>query len=1047
MQDNKIPPDDDFLDSLDAINELEEQPTKDEPSLPDEPMFAWLLRQTVAKQHPDDVVLNDLMTHVIPPLSIYLANKSAKGGDFVQKRRAEGMSEEKLARFRVDQSLRAHLVNGLLPTIHISKTLHQWQAPRFRRWNERVYRLLCAGFILHDWVKLPDIEAWLEERGVTHDSVNPATHLSLFEEIFPQWCEKLGLTTFLAPIGGLEQWLYEIIYIVANTQRKWGTMLNLAALPHLPLKGRERALATDLSTLADLIAYTEARTPVKIASPTSPVSTQLGKISDNMVQLVYHHVPENRGVLTNFVHNAALDAMRADGCVPLLYAPSGVVYLTRQREITFPQPEAMATATIHRIRQLCGNRLLTSKKGFSRAGKGLKTADYFDMLLTLPQQIQLTTQAVFAVVHPKTKRATKERLDKIKEKSLVSKEVNLNLPDDLRSDQLAEFCAFCSKITKQIIENVNERLLEHLGIPEIKDDFIAMSKARGGAPYHWYYAAGYYLKHVGVGLDDGQWREKIEEIGHFLGEIVIEALGENPQNERAIPSPWQEIHQYISQTLTFGHQPQTKTIQDIVTAELTRYQSAKLSGRKASKVCSLCTSKFTITEQDATGLLFQPQVYTNKQALHGSKAIRHICQICKTEMMLRQILMNRGGSVGKNFEKRRFRYLYLYPTYFFTPETLSQLHFLYDRLKRVSFTALRKGLLAEGEDGVMLQLDAGTFQHLQEFLITPDPPEDDTLFRLRFPESDPPTSFFIGVPPPGRDAKDAAAWVNPAWLALILPLLIDVKVVATESPLPILHEADDIDEVIYLDAPHDFVSALVGRERINIDQQLLRLQKLTTAYMVHMDGNANFSKGDYRWHVIPLLAKRLASNGLWAGHYLKKWQRSQGLDTIPNNRAHLYRQFIQQFDSPKGELNMSHAEKLTSLYRQFYRHKRLNANSILRPITVASKAILNADPRLFDDKKSLREAVHGELYSFMNRVASGSADGRLAPGSDFDSRDQAIHDFSAYFVEEIYYKALGADTSALRGKQLNLLKSACEVIYRDEDAKYWREKKAQSENK
>jgi hypothetical protein len=32
---------------------------------------------------------------------------------------------------------------------------------------------------------------------------------------------------------------------------------------------------------------------------------------------------------------------------------------------------------------------------------------------------------------------------------------------------------------------------------------------------------------------------------------------------------------------------------------------------------------------------------------------------------------------------------------------------------------------------------------------------------------------------------------------------------------------------------------------------------------------------------------------------------------------------------------------------------------------------------------------------------------------------------------------LKGDTSALRGKQLNLLSNACEAIYREEQAKYW----------
>ena len=139
---------------------------------------------------------------------------------------------------------------------------------------------------------------------------------------------------------------------------------------------------------------------------------------------------------------------------------------------------------------------------------------------------------------------------------------------------------------------------------------------------------------------------------------------------------------------------------------------------------------------------------------------------------------------------------------------------------------------------------------------------------------------------------------------------------------------------------------------------------------------------------------------------------------------------------------MTHAQELTERYRRFYRARRPNSNSILRPIAIAARAILDADPRLFAGREALTEAVIGELTAFMARVQANSADGRLAVGSTHESREAAIRDFAGYFVSAIYYDALNSDASALRGKQLNLLKNACEVIYRDEEARYWRERDA-----
>lgn len=142
---------------------------------------------------------------------------------------------------------------------------------------------------------------------------------------------------------------------------------------------------------------------------------------------------------------------------------------------------------------------------------------------------------------------------------------------------------------------------------------------------------------------------------------------------------------------------------------------------------------------------------------------------------------------------------------------------------------------------------------------------------------------------------------------------------------------------------------------------------------------------------------------------------------------------------------MSHARTLTELYRRFYRAKgRASSNAILRPISVASKAVLTADRRIYVDAEGLVEIVRGELSGFVDRVASKRADGYV-PRIEVDGKrvvdEAAIQQFAAYFVNDLFFGALRGDVSALRGRQLNLLKNACEVIYRDLDAQYWADRR------
>ena len=131
---------------------------------------------------------------------------------------------------------------------------------------------------------------------------------------------------------------------------------------------------------------------------------------------------------------------------------------------------------------------------------------------------------------------------------------------------------------------------------------------------------------------------------------------------------------------------------------------------------------------------------------------------------------------------------------------------------------------------------------------------------------------------------------------------------------------------------------------------------------------------------------------------------------------------------------MSHARELTKLYRQFYQAKRYNSNSILRPLSIAAKTILAADPRLFNSQEALRELVFGELQRRVNKLQQDGL-AFYPKGSSRESREQAMRDFAAYLVDTVYYGAFRGDASALQGKQLNLLSSACEAIYRTEAAK------------
>lgn len=1013
---------------VDVLESIEEPAEKERPAeIASEPLMVSMMRDVIGKVWANDPVMLDFVNHVVAPLSEQLGHVAAKGGEFAEKHVSEG--RQGVERYIADQSMRAHLLNGLLPVLHVARLLQAWGAPQFRAYDEMTRRVFMAGYVLHDFLKLPGIEQELEQAGFSHDNAVGAAQMPTLDAIFNKWCQRLGLDKFLQAVGGAESLLHDLIYVTCNTQVRWGTLRNVSLLKRLRLNGSQLDLAEQLSRLADLLAYVIQTPPEAM---TRRIQDEINTMSDGLARLINHHISDNRGVLTNFIHNAVLNALTHEYRQPLLYAPSGVIYLEHNKNAPLLPPTAQIIENvIQKIKNVVGNRLAFSKAGIKRDGKGMKYASYYWLFFALPRFIEIGVDATFKVINENKKPSAGKRFEKMRVGKWMPARVDLDLPDDIRVDQLAEWCYLTEKQVTELLPDfeIGKFLLGEMDLSKLEDDFLSVPRDNraGGVGYHWYFAAGHFIK-TNSGLSHAEVEEKARGWAKRLADAVSSMGIQDGTDAR---TDWDDLRTYIGQTLTLGSDVKPD-LRAALQTELERYANAKRKGRGTSQICSLCSSPYRIDKQREAAVLFAPQVYTNKKLLNGSDAIRDICSICSMEMMIRQILMNRSAASGGEFEGRRVRYLFFYPIYFFTPETLEVIRRAHNTLKRVSFTELMRQIVKKDGD---VDFSPATLQRLQEFMLEPQEgdPANDRYVRLRFPENEPVTFYFIGVPPPSRDPKDAEAWIHPALLSLLLPLSLDVKVVASESSLPLMLEANEVNETIFLDAPHAAIRYVAQKPRLNVDDILPTLQRMMTVYFIHVDANASqgASGFDYRWQDIPATARALSESPLYVFHYLKKWQRKQKLDSIPARKAAQYLQYANYLGD---DLMSNHARELTQLYRQFYRAKRWNSNSILQPVSKTARAILDADTRMFSDAEALADAIYGSLRAFIERAYNE----RLAfppRGSTRESQQEAMRAFARYFVNDIFFGVFRGDKSALRGKQLNLLKNACEVVYLDEAAK------------
>jgi len=702
--------------------------------------------------------------------------------------------------------------------------------------------------------------------------------------------------------------------------------------------------------------------------------------------------------------------------------------------------------------------------------------------------MQVALRATLRILNSNKSSVAKSRsdnLDMFQQQGVLSADYDFKFGDDIRIDQIAEFGDLVSRkiwgerVNKiEVARKQDKKLpeLPHLDLvheiaqfwnlsdylPQIREiqkinESLKEQKLKGntgGVPYEWYYLAAKYLEqHPGIEDVRETCEQAIAHVSQLIQPIVT---------QYKLPDGWDDLRLWVERVVMLPGSHQAQSLENQANPfldEFERYKAAKKSGRGRQLICSISHSAYTVTEQMESAVLFTPQVYTNKQMLGGSNAKRNISSIAGVEMMLRQILMNQTQAVGKRFEDGKYRYLYFYPTYYFTPETNKFLQKAYSGIAQTRFDAsIRNHFISKD---LQAHFERDRYQSVDAFLIDENlQPGKDRTFKLSYPEDQPLTFYFMALPP-GRDGTDTESWVMPSWLAFAFPMILDVKTVVSESPIPPFNDGAEFEESVFLDSAPQAFRVLTRRDRFRLDyilegwsengaQYPAPLNVLTAAYAIHLDVNARQGKSGYdpNWGKFTELAKDFETSPLYVFSYLNRWVRVQGVETARIEKVKLYAyHFYPCFDpyakyEPESEeltvgeeSSLNHPKHLTELYRQFYRaNKRYNpkANAVLKPIDIAKDTILNADPSFRGE--ALVAVVATEVAKLMDRVHSSTAEGRWKFSKREEER-QVILEFARYFVDDVFEKSFAGDRARLAGRQINLIRDTCEFLYRLEDDK------------
>ncbi len=955
-----------------------------------------------------DAILRSYIETVLPAMEREFSLITALGGSYEGHyhnlvKKGDRNAEEKARRWanKADQGLQVHVLNALLTAWNLSKYL-----PDDLQLSEIEKRLLCLGITLHDYNKA--IQGQKEE-----NTPPKASEISQILQVCKTWGEKLNFDAFWRD---WREYLLDIAYLAQNTQFNVGSNTNIL---NWEIDDCEFNIDDDRrldSPLRHLLAFGDIA--VHFNDPADVVTQTAGdRLQDHLYwldidkKLVYHRLRDCRGLITNQIHNAVVNFVAKIDWEPILYFAHGAIYLAPKKP-QIPNLPDIQNAIWQNIikgdaaKDIKGlNQYFSSGDvGFVRDGKGLKVAPQTLEIFSPGELIRQLPDVVTAKVANAKSPATPKRLEKLEipddEKKWLLKTA------DLRADRIAEFLILTQK---EFFEGCDEYASQVLTMLNLQTKITPEETTiqSGGVNYGWYrVAAAYIAAHATLDL---------EQVGEFLTDFSdrLVTWAENQNLLKQKSSPTQAIFtSYLSQYLEiWGLTELSSEFEN----ELAAYTVAKVNNQP---ICSLSSGEFTAEDQVESVVLFKPQQYSNKNALGGGKIKRGISKIWSLEMLIRQAYWS--VPAGK-LEDRQPIFLYIFPAYVYSPQTAKAVKLLTNELKRINLWEVRKHWI-----DAEMQVSG-----LQNIAWRDDDEEAEAgrFAKHQYSVQDLPFMVMTYTTTMGKTITDA--WIEPTFLALALPRLLGVKVVATASQDPLYASDKEFLETVKLDGPAGFWNLLGLNSSLRLDNLQNALERLLIAYNIHLDNRS--AKPDARWQAFNGTVRDLATNVLNVFAIANEGLRSEKREPY-YKEVERYWKFAQIWSQGDVDMEktMQFTQDLVKKYRQFYQVEvKESSHAILLPVTKALEVILSSpndlDPEdlIFQGAGQLRDALDRQEVYKRPFLMNKSVDYALRQQQELE----AIHSFMTTCVNEIFLGQYKGDRALLQENR-NRIKAGAEFAYR-----------------
>ena len=410
---------------------------------------------------------------------------------------------------------------------------------------------------------------------------------------------------------------------------------------------------------------------------------EINSICDIQYKFVYHKVSEQRGILTNLIHNEIVRYLESEkDLLPLLYYPDGVAYLVdrdRDVHITTDEISGIGNAVVHNIESKTRKEFIKFIQGSPAGIKvdekcitlGVSFAEIWNEVRNIISERKYVANAKVDTMNAKCRERLKGIRDKLGEPDpnvvehqdgqpplfnpegtvgqrtlldeILDTETYLLPPDDdaIRIGELVR--TYYIFLNKHFSKGVADAWLHIYGLLELplntEDTTYRERYALFNALWDRGYIVGRDLYNAGRGFDE------IYELIVQDGTQFLETL--ETESEFGL------LADYVLKYVDFNF------VAD-------RYRGFDTNLKRYVKdnhvQCSTCGSEFDTT------LWMKPDVSANIKVQQFSNRLeggssrepkRRVCSICRTQYMLDKLCYNVGGSTATFF-------IHLYPISFFT---------------------------------------------------------------------------------------------------------------------------------------------------------------------------------------------------------------------------------------------------------------------------------------------------------------------------------------------------------------------------------------------